>query len=188
MNSPEIWKPIVGWEGLYEVSNLGRVRSLDRDVPAKIGSTETRKGKIKSQQKTRFGYMRVTLSKDKYRKTYMVHRLVGDAFLPNPDSLPFINHKNETRNDNRAENLEWCTRLYNMNYGNCRQKIKDSHINNPFLSKKVVKCDISGNPIEEYPSMAEAARQNNLSQGRISNCCLNKKKSRTHGGFIWKFA
>lgn len=188
MIESEIWKPIVGWEGLYEVSNLGRVRSIDRKVPAKNGSTETRKGKIKSLQKTRFGYMRVSLNKAKCRKTYMVHRLVADAFLPNPDNLPFINHKNETRDDNRVENLEWCTRIYNMNYGTCRDKQRKSLINNPLLSKRVVKCDIYGNPLEEYPSMAEAARQNKLCQGRISNCCLNKKKSKTHGGYIWKFA
>lgn len=182
----EVWKPVVGWEGLYEVSNTGRVRSLDRQGVNEKGHGK-RNGKVLAPNYTKFGYIRVGLSINGKKTSYMVHRLVAEAFIPNPENLPFINHKDEIRNNNNAENLEWCTRLYNMRYGNCREKIRASHINNPKLSKQVVKCDLKGNPIQIYPSMAEAARKNGLSQGRISNCCLKRKKCVTHGGFKWKF-
>lgn len=194
----EIWKPVVGWEGLYEVSNQGRVRSLDREVPAKVG-TVIRKGRLLSQRITPFGYIRVKLTRDKQSKYYMVHRLVGEAFLSNPDNLPFINHKDENKKNNTVylnpdgsvdfskSNLEWCTRLYNARYGTNIERIRTSHINNPKLSKKVAKCSISGEIIEIYPSQAEAARKNGLFQSRISNCCIGKPKCVTHGGYKWRF-
>ena len=182
----EIWKPVVGWEGLYEVSNLGNVRSVDRTIERKGYSVQNRNGK-NIYQRTQYGYKRVKLCKGGVNKSKMVHRLVAEAFIPNPQSLPFINHKDEVRGNNRVENLEWCTRLYNMRYGNCIKNIRNSHINNPKLSKPVAKCDLDGKILETYPSQAEAARKNGLFQSRISNCCIGKKKCVTHGGFKWKY-
>ena len=101
----EQWRPIRGYEGLYVVSNLGRVRS--------IGYVEDRILK----QCLNKGYFIVTLSKCKKHTHFSVHRLVAEAFIPNPNNLPMINHRNEIKTDNRVENLEWCDCKYNCNYG-----------------------------------------------------------------------
>lgn len=105
----EIWKPVVGYEGRYEVSSLGRVRSLNY---------EGRKGVVIVRRPTlsNFGYHRIGLIIGKSRKTFMVHRLVAEAFIPNPEGKPFIDHINGVRTDNRVENLRWCTRVENMNF------------------------------------------------------------------------
>ena len=186
MAESEIWKTVVGWEGLYEVSNLGRVRSLDRIV--KRGDyLQNRHQKILAQTQNKFGYLLAKLSRNGRSRRYMIHRLVAEAFIPNPDNLPQVNHKDENKENNCVENLEWCTRLYNMRYGHCIEKIRNSHINNPKLSKSVAKCDLDGNILETYPSQAEAGRLNNLNGGKISLCCLGKKGRVTHGGYKWKF-
>lgn len=112
----EQWKDVVGYEGLYEVSNLGRVRSLDRKIKYK-NSFKTVKGKYIQQRYEPYGHLMVRLCKDGKKKQYYVHRLVAQAFLPNPYNLPCINHKNEIPDDNRPENLEWCTVAYNNTYG-----------------------------------------------------------------------
>ena len=99
----EEWRDIEGYEGIYQVSNYGRVKSVKRGI---ILKTFERKG-----------YPAVTLSKDGVGRSYSVHRLVGEAFIPNPDNLPYINHKDETRDNNHVSNLEWCTASYNNTYG-----------------------------------------------------------------------
>lgn len=104
----EIWKPIKGYEGLYEISSFGNVRSLRRN---------TTNGKIIKSQKTKTGYYRVGLCKNGKLKHYFVHRLVAKAFILNPDNLPQVNHKNECKTDNNVDNLEWCSMLYNVRYG-----------------------------------------------------------------------
>ena len=109
----EEWKSIPGYEGLYEVSNLGRVRSLDRYD----GRNHFRKGKVLSLVKNTDGYLKVLLKCNTKCKTITVHRLVAQAFIPNPDNLPIINHKDEDKTNNRVENLEWCDNYYNLMYG-----------------------------------------------------------------------
>ena len=120
----EIWKPVDGFEGIYEVSNYGRVKSLARDIDHN-GFIRHRKERIlKPIRRNRQGYMSVNLYTGKHQFTmYAIHRLVGAAFLPNPDGLPFINHKDENPMNNRADNLEWCTQTYNTNYGTCPARI-----------------------------------------------------------------
>ena len=116
----EVWKSIAGWEGLYEVSDNAKVRSLDRIVRSKHrnGKSFTRnvKGHIITQRFNKNGYLTVRLSKDGESKKYLVHRLVAVAFVPNPYELPFVNHKDDTPKNNMPDNLEWCTHLYNMAY------------------------------------------------------------------------
>lgn len=182
----EEWRPVVGWEGLYEVSSLGRVRSVKRVVVCKDGKAYCRKERMMSLRKNAFGYLRVKLSKDGNSKLFMTHRLVAGAFVPNTENLPFVNHKDEVKSNNRYDNLEWCTRLYNTRYGTNIERIRKSHINNKKLSKSVSKCNLSGIVLETYPSMSEAARQNYLSEAKISLCCQKKRK--THGGYKWKLA
>ena len=109
MEQEEIWRDIEGYEGLYQVSNMGRVKSL--------GNDKNRKEKILKPGMNNYGYLQVGLHKEGKRKIFQVHRLVAQAFIPNPEELPEINHKTEIKTDNRAEFIEWCDHRYNMNYG-----------------------------------------------------------------------
>ena len=111
----EIWKEVKAYEGLYEVSNFGRVRSLDREVPI-WGTFKKIKGKILKAHQMESKRMQVQLSKDRIRIHYYVHRLVGIAFIPNPDNLPQINHKNLDPTDNHVSNLEWITGQANVHH------------------------------------------------------------------------
>lgn len=128
----EIWKPVVGYEGLYEVSNLGKVKSLGNTLKcSRFRGIET----IMRQEVTELGYCRVALRKDRKYKHWSVHRLVAIAFLPNPDNLPVVNHKDENPKNNRVDNLEWCTHQYNINYGTARQRSAET-----FKKSNVGKC------------------------------------------------
>lgn len=109
----EIWRPVVGYEGLYEVSSYGRVRSLDRYD----SRNQFREGKILKNRDNSNGYLLCGLSKNGIVKNKYIHRLVAEAFLPNPDNLPEVNHLDEDKSNNRVENLEFCNRKYNCNYG-----------------------------------------------------------------------
>ena len=121
----ELWRTIEGYEGLYEVSNMGNVRSLDRIeefVRCEKTTTRSKKGRVLIPIK-RDEYLGVCLSRGRARKSYLIHRLVAEAFLPNPDNLPQVNHKDEDKNNNAAYNLEWCTAKFNDNYGSRNEKI-----------------------------------------------------------------
>lgn len=109
----EIWKEIKGYEGYFEVSNLGNFRSKDRIVKYKKDGIRNYPGKPLLTETILEGYQRIVLMKDAIKKRYMCHRLVAETFIPNPDNKPFINHINGNRSDNRVENLEWCTQSEN---------------------------------------------------------------------------
>lgn len=155
----EEWKDISGYEGLYEVSNLGRVR---------------RNGKILKPLKDS-GYLRAHLSKNGIAKKVLIHRLVAFAFIPNPNNYPEINHKDEDKTNNTVENLEWCSREYNINYGTRNERV----------SKPVLQYDRLGNFIREWPSGLKAEEELGINNGNISSCCSGKVK--TAGGFVWRF-
>ena len=126
----EIWRPIVGYEGLYEVSSYGRVRSLDRYD----NKNHFRKGLIMKQNDSGNGrgYMSVILCLNGKIKKYLVHRLVAQAFIPNPDNLPEVNHKDENPGNNNVTNLEWCDHSYNINYGTRKDKVRESQLKSGF--------------------------------------------------------
>ena len=113
----EIWIDIKGYEGLYQVSNLGRVKSL-----SKYAGNSLRKEKILKNYKDKDGYVKVILCKNNKTRFLSIHRLIAEAFIPNPDNLPQINHKDECKSNNSIDNLEWCSCKYNINYGNRTKK------------------------------------------------------------------
>lgn len=171
----EIWKDVVGFEGKYQVSNLGNVRSLNWENTHKI--------KLIAQNIiNNSGYLYVTfhagLPKSKH---FLVHRLVAQAFLPNPENLPQVNHKDENKLNNNIENLEWCTRKYNINYGEGHKKATKGIIKSV---GRCVKCIETG---KVFRTVISAARYYDIKQGQISNVCLGKAKVYTAGGYHWKY-
>ena len=137
----EIWKYIEGYEGLYEVSSYGRVRSLGQFVNHNYGGYAYRKGRILKPGLGSRGYLSVTLSKNGIQKNYSVHRLVAQAFIENPDNLPQVNHKDEDRTNNNVTNLEWCDAKYNVNYGNRLNKFYDSRIKSGYMNPEHLGLD-----------------------------------------------
>lgn len=187
----EEWKDIVGYEGLYQVSNLGRVKSLQRQSApfyTKTGqiSTYTIKDHISKQSFIR-GYLCVQLSIDKEKKMYKVHRLVSNAFIPTPNKFTQINHKDENKWNNCVENLEWCSPSYNNNYGTRNERISKAQINNSTYSKKIYQFTLDGEFIKEWESICEAGR-NGYDKKGISDMCNNEKRVKTVNGYLWKFA
>lgn len=166
----EEWKPVVGYDGLYQVSNMGRVKSLSNEF--------SRKEKILRQGKNKYGYLVVNLCKEGKRKNFTVHRLVGNAFLENPSNLLMINHKDEDKTNNCVDNLEWCTNSYNQKYGNCPKKIAEK------LSKQVYQYTKDYELVAIWQSTAEAGR-NGFNFGHIAACCNGNRKS--HRGYIWSY-
>lgn len=124
----EVWKPVKNYEGLYEVSSFGRVKSLSRYMNHKSGGKSLLKERILRQAINKKGYMCVALCKNCHQNSFLVHRLVAEAFIPNPDNLPQVNHRNEIKTDNSILNLEWCDNEYNCNYGRHNEKLAKYNI------------------------------------------------------------
>ena len=188
----EEWKPIMGYEGLYEISSLGRVRSLPR---------QGTKGGIIRPSLSSSGYLQTHLTKNGKEKTFQVHRLVAIHFIENENNLPEVNHKDEDKTNNCVWNLEFCTRKYNENYGTKRERCvknhnyKESSIKSALhhdykevgrkLSKPIIQKDMEGNEIRRWPSNQEIRRTLNYACGSISMACNGKKPSAY--GYIWEF-
>lgn len=205
----EIWKDIKGYEGLYQVSNYGRVKSFKHN-----------KEKLRKEVKDNMGYLIVNLSKNGNKKIYKIHRLVAEAFLQNPNNYPQVNHKDENKINNRADNLEWCTAKYNSNYGTRNERMsntkkekypKGNHYmngrhhteetkkkireNQPDISfekhpqaKKVV-CLTTN---EKFNCIKTAALNYNICATSISQCCKGKRKSAgkhplTKERLVWRY-
>lgn len=187
-NSVEEWRPIVGYEGLYEVSSWGRVRSLSHITIGRRCAT-TKQGRILKERKNHKGYVMVMLYKyGQEAKAWMIHRLVALAFIPNPNNCDQINHKDENKKNNRVENLEWCTAKYNSNYGTREERRLTKIINGP-CSKPINQYTMDGQFIRSFPSISEAARFLGRPIGGTGCICsaLNKN-NRSAYGFCWKYA
>lgn len=176
----ETWKEVKGYENLYMVSNLGRIKSLARLTRKKNGSYYPVKEKILKPITTTRGYKVVALPTGNGQRQFFVHRLVAIAFIPNPHNYPFINHKDENKSNNHVENIEWCTAKYNINYGNCRNKISESEI------VSVNAYTTSGDFIGYFKSLTEAANELNVFIQNISKCC--QKKIGYTRGIVFRYA
>jgi len=154
----EIWVKIINYD--YEVSSYGRIRNS--------------REQILNPPITKEGYVRVRLYNDLGSKNFSVHRLVAQVFLPNDQNLPEVNHKDENRQNNNVENLEWCTAKYNSNYGN----------RNALISKPVIQLSLEGLEIKNWDSCIETLK-GNFSPSCVARCCKGERQK--HKGFKWKF-
>jgi hypothetical protein len=174
----EAWKDVVGFEGIYIVSNYGEIKSVDRYD--KFGKFI--KGKTRKQQVNAWGYFSIILCDDNRRKQLLAHRVVAEAFISNPLGLPEINHKDENKQNNRVENLEWCDRTYNANYGTCAERSGISS------GRPVIQKTLCGEFVQQYPSVSHAARAMNVSQQSISNVVRKLPSKKTVCGYVWEYA
>ena len=174
----EIWKDVPGYEGLYHVSNLGRVKALYYKCKKCKNWNIKKNPKIIRCAKDKHGYYFVRLYNGEKQNRYSVHRLVAMVFLPNPLNLSEVNHKDENPVNNLVDNLEWCSHKYNMNYGTKVKRQKEK------VSKPVCQYTLNEVFIKEYPSRKEASIETGTDVTGICQCIKGKLK--TSGGFIWK--
>jgi len=182
-NKEEIWKKVDGFEEYYQVSSFGRINSLRRD---KI---------LKPIERSKNGYVVVTLCKEKKRHPLYIHRIVATHFNERREDQNEVNHKDGNKQNNFSSNLEWATRSENVrhSYKTGLQRYTENHrkavskFNKETKSKKVLQYDLSGNFIKEHPSAAEAARLIGGSKGNVSSCCLESTKCQTVKGFVFKY-
>lgn len=193
----EIWKDIKGYEGKYQVSNLGNVRSLNYRGSGKV--------KLLRQTSDKKGYKRMSLYKNGKMKTCRVHRLVAIAFLPNPNNYKEVNHKDEDKSNNNVNNLEWCTREYNINYGTAMKRSSENHKGKTFSeerkkkiseslkgkdnpnAKPILMYDKEGNFIKRFECVSDANEYFGKARnfGGINNCL--KGRCKTTYGYIFRY-
>lgn len=170
----EVWKDIDGYEGLYQVSNLGRIKSLSRTV-INGGRVMKKRATIMNTSKNSTGYLQVNLCVNNIRKKLLVHRIVATAFINNPQNLPQVNHIDENKQNNRVDNLEWCDNVYNNNYGSHCENISRSN------GKRVYCHELD----MEFNSILSASKFTGIDQKTISNSCKHAKKQRSK--YRWSF-
>jgi hypothetical protein len=164
VNESEVWKDIEGYEGLYQVSNSGRIKSVKNNI--------IRKPRIAR------GYLYVNLSKSGKKKTYKIHRLVAQHFIPNPNNYPCVNHKDEDKLNNFLNNLEWCTFKYNTNYGTSLKRRVETQ------TRSIFQYDLNGELIKIWHGLKEISKTG-MSASSISQCC--NKKYYTSYGSVWRY-
>ena len=181
----EIWKDVVGYEGLYQVSNMGNVRSLKWK-----NCGYTRNLWLKPHNK---GYFQVELVKNKKKKTFVVHRLVSVAFIPNPDNLPCVNHKDENKQNNCVDNLEWCDYGYNNRYSMNLHPERYAGIHRkstPKYGKRkcypIIQISLNGEIVREWENSRAIFLETGMSDWSISECCRGNRK--TAYGYKWQYA
>ncbi len=186
----ELWKDVVNYEDIYQISNLGNIKSIERIIKPPFKSSYIKPGKSINKQKG-YHYLQVTLCKNGTQKTYLIHRLVAISFLSNSHNYPCVNHLNGNKQDNRIENLAWCSYSQNEqhSYSVLGKKIKGSALgkfgkDNP-KSKPLIQYDLFMNFIKKWDCAAGVERETGILNQNISKCCLGYRK--TAGGFIWKY-
>lgn len=189
----EEFRDIEGFEGHYQISNYGRVKSLKRKLKQYNGygvCEHNYKERILAPATTKQGYLIIGITKKSKMYAFQVHRLVGKAFIPNPNNLPEINHKKGIKTDNRVCELEWCTRLYNQ-----QEAERLGLIHSPMRiigkghpsNKKIIRTDDEGKNIKEYYSITNASKEIGVSVQHLSYCIIHNKTDKiTHS--YWKYA
>ena len=168
----EIWKDIEGFEGEFQVSNLGRIKSFNYHGQGKEG--------ILKPKKHNKGYLQIQLMCGGKDRTFTIHRLVAKAFVPNPNNYPIVNHKDEDRQNNNADNLEWCNNSYNVLYSRRLHPIKHKH------SAKVNQYDLNGNLIKTWDDARTVFNETGMSDWCILECCRGNRH--TAYGYKWQYA
>ena len=168
----EIWKPIIGYENLYQVSNLGKIKSLKRNI-------------ILKPSHNRKGYLQIILYKNKNKKVGRIHRLVAEAFIPNPLNKPQVNHIDGNKANNCIYNLEWCTNSENQKHAFKNNLQTNKGNNNPRI-RKVNQYDLQGNFIKTWNSIYDIVKELNIDRSTVWRSCIGKYKQGK--GYIWKYA
>lgn len=183
----EIWKDIEDFEGIYQISNLAKIKSLERIVvytnKRGVQYSHHVKERILKTSRNNKGYHIVNLYKNKKQKHFLLHRLVAQAFIPNPDNLPEVNHKDENKDNNCADNLHWCTRIYNNTYG--IQSKEGRRKTSKFRMKKVNQYNLKGELLMTFDGIRIAEEKTGVDNRNICACC--KGKIRTAGGYVWRY-
>lgn len=174
----EIWKDIPGFEGYYQASTLGQIRSIDRTVKCKNG-IRGYKGKLLTLCDSGKGYLNVILSKGGKHFTPRVNRIVAATFLDNPNNYSQVNHKDENKKNNRVDNLEWCDAKYNTNYGTGIVRRANK------IKRPIAQYSLSGELIRKWDSISEASKETGIDNSHITRCC--RGKLRKTGGYCWKY-
>ena len=186
MENIEIWKDVENYEGFYQVSNLGRVRSLERDVYCQNGIVHHLKEKVLVQNLDKQGYAYVSLCLNGKMKTIKTHRLVALAFIPNPENKPQVNHKDEVKTNNVVDNLEWCSAQENVNYGTgiarAVQNRKSQKLGNHPNAKPVFCVELN----KKFDCAKRVEEELGIWGTSIGKACRGERN--TAGGFHWKFA
>lgn len=180
-----MWKDIEGYDGRYQVSIDGSVRSVDWLVVNANGVKHIFRGRTLKPCLNAIGYYVVNLTKNGVSSPVLLHRIIAKAFIANPNGYNEVNHINENRSDNSIDNLEWCTHLHNVRHGTAIQRATKKKINNASFSNRVAQYSKNGEFIAEYPSAKEASRVTGAPYVPIVKCCHGIKK--TSGGYKWKY-
>ena len=178
-----LWRDIEGFEGIYQVSNVGGlVKSLERTYASKGGGIHIVPEKILKPQLDKYGYPRVNLYKNRKMYHKLVSRLVAQAWVSNTHNYEQVNHIDECKTNNNAANLEWCDCKFNVNWGTAKNRRATTR------GFRVQQYTLEGELIAEYVSASEAQRQTGIFNSQIVSCCNNKKDFKSAGGYVWKYA
>lgn len=179
----EVWKDIEGYEGYYQVSNLGRVKSLQTMKYSHIKkcAIPVMRERVLKPFPNTDKYLMIDLKKDGKRNCQKVHRLVAKAFIPNLDNMPQVNHKDENKQNNCADNLEWCNCQYNNTYGTAKSRMAEKH------KKKLIQISASGEVVNEWNSIGEATKDLGVSKNTIALWCLHGVKPRKYKNYTFEF-
>lgn len=182
----EIWKDVEGYEGIYQVSNFGRVRSLDRIIikphpKSGVPTKYRQKGRIMKPAAHPNGYLTICLKSNGNKENCLVHRLIGKAFVSGYFDGADINHKNEDVTDNRADNLEWCTRSYNLQYNGRAKRV------GIVQGTAVEQWTLNGKLVATFDTIRQAEAATGIHRQSISGSCRQKYGCKTAGGYRWKF-
>ena len=161
-----MWKPIIDYEGIYEINELGEVRRIST-------------GYILKDYICHDGYKRVGLTKKGKTKSLLLHRLLALTFIPNPNNYPCINHKDEDKSNNSLDNLEWSTYKYNLNYGTRNVRANETR------KKPILQYSKDGEFIREWKSVTDLKNETGMDITHVSSCCKGKRKSAN--GYRWKY-